>query len=582
MAVLRQMNWLGQQRVDVPHARTLESSICADFDLLAGRLLAGRAPLVAQGFNLITSGITQSEDLELQVADSILIHYYASESGSVYQVPADRANETLNRIESTRVSGSFTPSQVNYVGIDLIRSADTSTNDVVMFLDTTTLTTETPREIPLGRTLDYSIVISTSDFSSNANLVPIAKVVTDADNAIVSIEDARNIAWRLGSGGTVPDPLNAFSWPAGRKEGSTGDVFAGGDKALTSFKAWADAVMTRIWETSGGEHWYSPTADRNVLMVRSGTAFVSTGEYFEYVASNLHWRGLKFIFDNSTGAVNEVLDQLTDSVGLTDLDDGECLYVDLDRTQDLTGVDGLQPIKAVLTTLGVGTPNSRYVIAWRSGSLIFTRDQPYPVGGALKVATIGAAGTVVLSASDPTSGSAPKVTTCDSVYGLSISAGVTRGETGGPSEDFFGGAGDLLFGGFANDYNLYLSCSRDSDSVYITGSQNYGSGAQSSLTVRNQNSFITHPTNQILKATGFNSTSGVQETAVVLYSSGAIGLRNVYNNTTPSTPAPTAAEPVRSNIFVRTNGLVSPATRDQVCVLWIDGSVTVLAEGPEY
>ncbi len=38
--ILRQQNWLGQQRVDAPHLRSLESSAAADFDVLAG-LIAG-------------------------------------------------------------------------------------------------------------------------------------------------------------------------------------------------------------------------------------------------------------------------------------------------------------------------------------------------------------------------------------------------------------------------------------------------------------------------------------------------------------------------------------------------------------
>src|SRR4051812_31402354 len=119
MSVLRQGNWQGQQRIDVPYFRALESSICADFDVLAGRIIAGQVPLISNGFRLISTGITQAEQLQIQVAGSTLLHPLASESGSLFQVPANRANETLNAT-NTRVTGSFTPSQVNYIGIDLI------------------------------------------------------------------------------------------------------------------------------------------------------------------------------------------------------------------------------------------------------------------------------------------------------------------------------------------------------------------------------------------------------------------------------------------------------------------------------
>jgi len=581
MAVLRQTNWVGQARIDVPMLRALESAVAGDFDVLSGRILGGRNPLVIQGFNLVTTGISQAEALQMQVADAVLVHYQASEAGSVFQVPATRTPETLSST-NTKVSGSFTPSAVNYVGIDLVRSTDASTTDLVMFINTTTLT-ETPKQIPLARTLDYVIVISTSDFSSMPNVAPVAKVTTGAANTIVSVQDARNIMWRLGSGGTVPNAANAFSWPAGRKEGSAGDVFAGGDKALTSFKGWADSVMTRLWEVAGGEYWYSATADRNVRMVRSGTAFVSNGEYFEWDGTNLHWRGLRFIFDNSTGNVNEVLDQLTSLTNLTNLADGECIYVDLDRTQNRTGGSGLQPVKTALASLGTGAvPGSRYVIAWRYGTLVYTRDQPFSVGSSLKIATTGAVGTSRLSASDTTSSSAPRVTTCDSGTGVAMAAGLSRGNSGITATDFVLGSGILKIGGGSMDGAVQILTTASADSVFVIGSQNRGANANASLAAWNLDNFITHTTNQAFKTLARNNSTGQDETGVFIESCGAIGIRSVYNDTVPANPAPVAAENVRCKLFVRTNGLASPAKRDQVCVLYFDGQVVVLSESNAY
>ena len=56
MAILRQQNWLGQQRLDTPHLRSVESAVAADFDLLAGKILGGDQALVVRGSDLVSSG----------------------------------------------------------------------------------------------------------------------------------------------------------------------------------------------------------------------------------------------------------------------------------------------------------------------------------------------------------------------------------------------------------------------------------------------------------------------------------------------------------------------------------------------
>lgn len=584
MAVIRQENWLGQQRVDVPHLRSIEAGIDGDFDVLAGSMIAGRSPLVVTGFTLVTSGISQAEDLQIKVAGAALIHFFASESGSIFQVPSDRANEVLTSTNA-RTSGGFTPSQVNYVGIDLRRSADTTTVDQVMFLDANT-STEDPKEVPLARTLDYRIVISTTDFSLTPGIAPLAKVTTGASNDIVLVEDAREMMFRLGSGGTDPDAANSYNWPAGRMEGSTGDVFVGGDKAINSQKAWMDAVMTRIWEVGGGEFWYAPTADRNVKMIRKGSQF-SNGEYFEWNGTHLHWKGLVFIFENSTAVFNEVEDQTSNSVGLTDLADGECIYVDLDRSTDRT-VSGLNPlvaVKSTLSVLGQGTPpGSRWVLAWRYGADVFTRDQSYPINSSILVATVSSTGAVKLSASDPSAPTGPRVATVDIPTEMAIAGGLTRGDSGGPGADFFGGAGDIVIGGYDQDHNIFVGTSRTQDTIQLTGIQRWTTSSNATVEVYNGDDMVAHPENLLAKFKGYNAGAVRYETGLWIESQGAVGHRNVI--ATPATPAPTVTNPIRSKVFFQTNGetpgQLPPICRDQYCVMWFDGSITVISESAPY
>lgn len=399
MSVLRQSNLLGQQRIDVPHIRAVESSICADFDLLAGTIMAGLEACVVSGFEVITTGAVGSAATALQIitASSVMLHPLASESGTIFSVPSDRNVEVMSS-SNTRLNGSFTANATNYVGIDLRRTADSTTADLVQFLDPNT-DTEKSQTVPLGRTLDYVIVVSTQDFSSTPGVAPIAKIVTDANNLVTTITDARQMMFRLGKGGSIPDIYNAYSFSGGRTESTSNNAFDEGDKVITSLKGWMNATMTRLWELGGGQQWYSPTADRNVTMMRgyTGTTFVS-GEWFEWDGTHLHWKSLKFIFDNSTAYYNDVVDQTTNSAGLTNLANGDCIYVDIDRTTNRTGGTALQPVKAALITLGTPTvPGSRYIIAWRSGANVYTRDSSFPVGSIFTPATDSFTGAVRLT-----------------------------------------------------------------------------------------------------------------------------------------------------------------------------------------
>lgn len=375
---VRQSNVLGNQRWDACHQRLLDASVAGDFDLLAGRIVAGERPLVVRGFEL--AGFTLGnlpELLTVLVDGGISLNYGATAAGTLFSVAPGRAPETLSPA-NPRVQGSFSANTLNYVGLDVRRSPDDSTRDFVAFLDPLR-DREELRQVPLGQTLDYVLCISTLPFSTTPLLAPLYVVRTDSSGLTQSVLDARSLMFRLGSGGDLPDPQYGWPWPQGRQEIS-GMPFLGGDKGIRSLKDWMDAVMTRLWEVAGGERWSSAVSDRNVRMFRSGTAF-SGGEYFEWDGTHLHWRGISFVLPNSTGLVNAVADQLTDVLGLTNLADGECIYIDLDYSRDLTGGSALAALKAPARSLGAPVPGrSRTVIAWRSGAYVFSREGGYPIG----------------------------------------------------------------------------------------------------------------------------------------------------------------------------------------------------------
>lgn len=453
MAIKRQANFLSQQRVDVPHLRSIESAVAADFDTLAGRAMAGDRPLVVRGLTLANvAELVSAKTLAVVVADSLVINLTADEAGSVLWTESDRTSEVLDPETNAAVDGGWTPSTTNYVGMDFIRQADANTTDLVQFLASNT-GLEVPKQVPLAKTLDYRIVISTLPFSAQTNLVPIARVTLNADSKVTAIKDARPMMFRLGSGGDNPDPASSFeSWTRSEVLGSTtSDEFSGGDKTIRSQKDWQDAVMTRLWELGGGEFWYSSTADRNVRLMTYGDPGVS-GEYFVWDSGTeeLTWQNLRMLFDNSTVYSNDIEDGT-----MTSFRAGDCLYVDIDRTKfyapawaastayvkgdlvindsgktyvaDVAGTSaggggptgtgliivdggvmwryigvgvagGLVPQKTAMDSLGVGSPpGSRWVLAWRQGNQVFTRDWRYPLGTLFPPATTSTTGVVKLS-----------------------------------------------------------------------------------------------------------------------------------------------------------------------------------------
>jgi len=392
MAVQRRLNLLGQQRVDVPHIRALESAVVADMDLLAGTIMAGQRPLVVKGFelNAATGLSTPATALQLTVAGGVLLHPLATEAGTIFHVPDSAAPEVLS-VSNSKVIGGFTANTTNYVGIDLLMLADDSTADISMFLDAASKL-EVPKTVPQARTLDFRIKISTSDFGSTPTVCPVARVVTDSAGAVVSIDDCRNMYFRLGTGGSAANRNAVFSFLNGRQELSiqssvsspNSQIFLNGDKAIGSDKEWRDAVMTRLWEVGGGEAWFSATSDRDVkLGFTSSTLPSGMNAEWDVGTSTLEWQGLLVTFANSVGWFNQIED---DSAVLAD---GQCLYVDIDRTKNRNGSIGnekLIPAVGDLDTLGSPLiPGSRVIVAWRVGSDVFLKDYPFEVNRGIGV-----------------------------------------------------------------------------------------------------------------------------------------------------------------------------------------------------
>jgi hypothetical protein len=239
MSIKRRQNWLGQQRVDAPHLKSIESAVSNDFDeLLSGLVIGESKSYVVRGLKINMPGSigASANGLQLIVENSSFLHGASNESGTFYTIPEGTPTEVLSSTTNARVQGSFTPNTDNYVGIEFVRQVNDDTADQVYFWNPTT-NVELSRTVPLAIILDYNIVISTSAFADN--VMPIAVVQTDSSNNVVEVVDRRPLLYRLGTAGdSEPNPFYEYSWPESRVENfyastsSTLDPFSGGDKAI--------------------------------------------------------------------------------------------------------------------------------------------------------------------------------------------------------------------------------------------------------------------------------------------------------------------------------------------------------------
>ena len=328
MAVQRSVNWLSQQRVDLPDLRAIESASRNDFDQLIQAFVTNTTQgYIMRGFNILMANAIggASSSLLLQVDPGALLHIDASQSGTVYMVPTGTPNQILNASVNTNVSGSFVPNAVNYVTVDYIRFADSTTDAQVYLWDPTT-DTETTINSPRAVILDYVINISTA--TPTPNLLPIATVITDGGNNVLTITDDRWLLCRLGTGGLVPNPLYVYPWTQGRTENPVTsssdsiDPFSGGDKNIGSLKEWMNAVMSILGEIKGTTYWYSASSEGSLstlLEDLGNTVVTSAGNISHGIIPN------STPILSTTGNVTVSSNQLTSLASVVGLANGDLI-----------------------------------------------------------------------------------------------------------------------------------------------------------------------------------------------------------------------------------------------------------------
>lgn len=310
MAVLGRVLFSSAERVDLPDLLSIDSYAAGDWKYFLQSLIGTSKPYILTGFDVINpEAAIGLPTCSIRVANSIA-YYPGSAAGPFFHgLPEGDSN-------STPLVPQLRTNATNYVYLTL-----TTFNTAA---DTRALWDpdrdggeggEFTQEINTESVIQAQVNVSTGSFP--VNTIPIA-IIAVGPSVITSIQDARDLMFRLGSGGLNPDPSNNFGFrdlPASqyaRQEPdstisnlSDPNPFQGGDKNIVTLKQWMDVVMTKLKELGGTTYWYEDTETftlTNIFHDALTTTWKSKGAYTHSSATpgQLSWSEDIYIKDASS------------------------------------------------------------------------------------------------------------------------------------------------------------------------------------------------------------------------------------------------------------------------------------------
>lgn len=346
MAVLGRLLISSAERLDLPDVLSIDSYTAGDFKHLLKGFVGDSKPYVLKGFDVIDpQSAIGTQSVSIRVANSI-VFYPGSQAGSFYHgLPEGNVN-------AQPLVPELRKNAVNYVYLTF-STMDTSV-DTREFWDPDKDGGgggEFSQDINTESVLVVEANVSTGAFPDNT--IPIA-IVTVGPVVVTAIEDARDMMFRLGSGGIAPNPLNRYEFsalptslyervetPLTMTSPSDPNAFQGADKNIDNLKAWMDVVMTKLLELGGSQFWYEDTSTYNVIntfLDAMASAIKSKGqwEHDSSVAGLLTWT--EDIIFKST---QDPRDYILRSGNLT-LSNEQVAYLSLVRNQPINGTN--QPV----------------------------------------------------------------------------------------------------------------------------------------------------------------------------------------------------------------------------------------------
>ena len=287
MAVLGRLLVSGAERIDLADLLSIESYVAGDFKYLLKGLVGGSKPYILKGFDIIDpqNVVNQSDTCSIRVAESI-VFFPNSDSGCFYHGLEEGNTNAQPLIPELRKNAT------NYVYLTF--STFSTATDTRAFWDPDFdggNGGEYTQDVDTESVLRCEVNVSVGSFP--ANTIPIAKITVGA-NLIESIEDSRDLMFRLGNGGVSPDPYSSFAFrslpstgyeraePPTKMETGGVNPFQGADKNIISLKEWMDVVMTKLKELGGTTYWYEDTSTYSLVNLFSdalGITFKSKGQW---------------------------------------------------------------------------------------------------------------------------------------------------------------------------------------------------------------------------------------------------------------------------------------------------------------
>jgi len=297
MAILSRVNYLSQQRLDLQHMVATDSFNAFDLRAFAYVFNGLEKNYVVKGLEVTAlNGFT----VTVKISNAVVLLPLDNEASFFYGLP-DAEDEIIN-----------VPPSTEKVFIEAFVERVTTTPISAAFFDPSNTNDQNPAGQEFNASVDFQSIIklqlryNTEGFSVDA--IPIAILKTDSTN-VINISDARDLFFRLGSGGALPSPYKKFNWSSNRAENAlpASSIYlnqfttenpyyyqdangAINDKALTNLKEWMDAVMTLIAEMKGSASWYTPIAGKTIpsllFLNPNATAFVPSTD-----GRTLTWTG---------------------------------------------------------------------------------------------------------------------------------------------------------------------------------------------------------------------------------------------------------------------------------------------------
>lgn len=359
MAVLGRLVFSGGERLDLADFLSISSYTAADFQYLLTGFVGATTPYILSGFDIIDPiSAIGTQSCSIDVSDAAVFYPSSTAGPFFFGLPT-----------STPLVPELIQNATNYVYITL--GTFNTAQDARAFWDPDAngeTGGEFTQDVNTESVLEAVVGVNTGGFPTNS--VPVA-IITMGPVAIVSIEDARDLMFRLGTGGISPNPLNTFAWPAEpnstyeREEPPTTAIaggvnpFQGADKNITTLKQWMDAMMSKLKELGGSTYWYEDVSTFSLITSFTdalATTFKTKGEWVHDSATPglLTWTEdvqIKITADPRTYIVR---------AGNVTLADEQVAYLDLIRNkpfnssdQQVAWVNGQSYINSISNAVGL-------------------------------------------------------------------------------------------------------------------------------------------------------------------------------------------------------------------------------------